>query len=234
MPQFTLAKYYQGVIELCAVCASKRDPNNAALHYYSANEPMEDQEGLAAYTLRTKYYREVKLMLDHIFKSFNSEEQPPQSIFSFRSTNQQSPSAPQNNLNETVLHAITLALQIPDQLLHFVVYEWLLSHNLLTELLNISEPSLGIYLVRSVQKSPDNVQLADILWKYYERNGQHAAATKILDELATLPNNRLNLGERIEYLARAVMCMRSDPAGYSVTNGVLLKNIEDKVCIFVI
>lgn len=218
------------MIELCAVCASKKDPNNAALHFYNSNEPLEDQEGLAAYKARMDYYKEIRIMLDHIFKSHNSEENTQQSIFSFRSANQSTLSSPQNNLNETILHAITLVLQVPDQLLHFVVYEWLLTHNLLTELLNISEPSLGIYLVRSVQKSPDNVQLADILWKYYERNGQHAAATKILDELATLPNNSLSLAERIEYLARAVMCMRSDSAGYSVQNGVLLKNIEDKVC----
>lgn len=219
------------MIELCAVCASKKDPNNAALHFYNNNEPLEDQEGLAAYNSRMDYYKEIKVMLDHIFKSHNSEEQLQQSIFSFRTANQSTLSPSQNNLNESVLHAISLALQIPDQLLHFVVYEWLLAHNLLTELLNISELSLGIYLVRSVQKSPENVQLADILWKYYERNGQHSAATKILDELATLPNNNLSLAERIEYLARAVMCMRSDPAGYSANSGVLLKNIEDKVCI---
>lgn len=214
---------------MCAVCASKKDPTNAALHFYNSNEPLEDQEGLAAYKARLDYYKEIKVMLDHIFKSHSSEEKPQHSIFSFRTANETTLTSTQNNLNETLLNAIALTLQIPDQLLHFVVYEWLLTHSLLTELLNISEPSLGIYLVRSVQKSPENVQLADILWKYYERNGQHAAATKILDELATLPNNNLSLAERIEYLARAVMCMRSDSAGYSVNNGVLLKNIEDKV-----
>lgn len=220
--QFTLANYYQGVIELCAICASKKDPNDAALHFYNNNEPMEDQEGFAAFTARMNYYKEIKLMLDHIYQThcvqqLNAQQNQAQAI------------ATENSLNNTVLQTIALALQAPDQLLHVTIYEWLLSHNFLSELLNISEPSLGEFLVRSVLKSPENIQLADILWKYYERNGQHAAATKILDKLASLPNNNLLLSERIEYLARAVMCMRSDSVGYSANTGIALKDIEDKV-----
>lgn len=47
--QFIACQFYLGVLELCLSCAEKVDPNNAALHYYKNNEPIEDQE---AYTKR--------------------------------------------------------------------------------------------------------------------------------------------------------------------------------------
>lgn len=222
--QFTQANYYQGVIQLCATCASLKDPNNAALHFYMNNEPLEDQEGFAAYNARMNYYKEIKSMLDHIYQSHCLQKQNALA-------NQTATGATEHesNLNNTVLQTIALVLQISDQLLHITIYEWLLSHNFLSELLNISNPSLGDFLMRSVLKAPENNQLADILWKYYERNGQHAAATKILDKLASSPNANLLLSERIEYLARAVMCMRSDNVGYATSNGISLKDIEDKL-----
>jgi nuclear pore complex protein Nup155 len=80
-----------------------------------------------------------------------------------------------------------LALQTQDQLLHVAVYEFLLSHQLLGELLGISEKSLGEFLRRSASRNPQNLQLVDLLWKYYERNNEHAEAAKILDDLASKP-----------------------------------------------
>lgn len=221
--QFTAAKYYHGVIELCAVCASKKDVNNAALHFYNNNEPIEDQEGYAAYTTRMNYYKPIKAMLDQIYHMHNVQNQSAQQ------NQTQSLQPIDNSMNNNVLETVALALQTSDPLLHVTIYEWLLSYNFLSELLNISEPTLGEFLVRSVLKSPQNIKLADLLWKFYERNGQHAAATKILVKLASSPNSELQLTERIEYLARAVMCMRSESNGYSASNGVALIDIEDKV-----
>lgn len=220
--QFTAAKYYHGVIELCAVCAAKKDPNNAALHFYKNNEGFEDQEGFAAYTTRMNYYKSVKAMLDEIYHSHGIQKQMAQ-------MNQPQVAQADDFLNNNVLETVALALQTSDTLLHVTIYEWLLSHNFLSELLNISEETLGEFLVRSVRKSPQNIKLADLLWKYYERNGKHTEATKILVKLASSPNSELMLTERIEYLARAVMCMRSESNGYSASNGVALIDIEDKV-----
>lgn len=212
--QFKAANFYQGVIELCATCADKIDPNGAALHYYKSNEPIEDQEGYVAFTARMHCYREVTLMLDNLFQSMGQQE---------------SADKVQKTSNNNILQVVGMALQIADQLLHIAVYDWLLSHKLLTELLNISEPSLGEFLTHSFARNPENLQLADILWKFHERNGQHSAATHILDQLASMPSTAISLGLRIEYLARAVMCMRCDSVGYSAHNGILLKNLEDKV-----
>lgn len=223
--QFTAANYYHGVIELSATCAAKKDPNNAALHFYNNGEPIEDQEGYAAYTTRMNYYKSIKAMLDHIYHAHLAQKQS--------ALQNQTQSAQTNDtLSNSVIETIALALRTSDPLLHVTIYEWLLAYNFTSELLDISEPTLGEFLVRSVVKSPQNITIADLLWKFYERNGQHAAATKILNKLASSPNADLLLSERIEYLARAVMCMRSESNGYSANSGVALIDIEDKVRLF--
>lgn len=204
------------MIELSATCASKKDPNNAAGHFYSKGEPLDDQEGYAAYYDRKTYYEEIKAMLDHIYQSHAVATSATDSTQT-------------SNVSADVLRVVQLSLQTRDQLLHVAIYEWLLANGLLTELLNISESTLGEFLAHSIKKSPNDFQLADILWKYHERNGEHAEATKILDDLASIENVRVPLTQRIEYLVRAVMCMRSDAVGYSAGNGMLLKNLEDKV-----
>ncbi|KAJ6646130.1 Nuclear pore complex protein [Pseudolycoriella hygida] len=221
--QFTLANFYQGVIELCAICASKIDPNGAALHFYKNNEPPGDQEGYILFSTRMDFYKEVKLMLDHFYTTAYNKNASRDLTRSGLVESQE------QTLNSQILKIVNLTLQTNDQLLHNSVYEWLLAHNLLTELLDISEPSLGEFLMHSVKRRPDDLGLADLLWKYHELNGQHAAATNILDNLASMQSEAIPLNQRIEYLSRAVMCMRSDTIGYSANNGFLLKNLEDKL-----
>ncbi|XP_055597782.1 nuclear pore complex protein Nup154 [Uranotaenia lowii] len=220
--QFTSAGFYSGVIELCSICAAKSDPSEAALHYYRNNEPVEDQEGYMAFQSRMSCFKEIKLMLEYVYTNVCGSKGG--SIYpSLESVDRD------KLANNQLISIIGLALQCQDQLLHIAVYEWLLSHNLLGELLEISEPSLGAFLGRAVNRTPENLILADLLWKYHERNGQHAAASKILDKLANIHSEAMSLQQRIEYLARAVMCMRSDTVGYSAHNGVLLKDLEDKL-----
>lgn len=223
--QFIAAGYIHGVIELCAVCAHKIDPNNTGLHFYNNNEqPERDHEGFVAYSARVECYKEIKNLLQLTLQNlYNANVEQEKSFIASDNTTEQ------RNMNSQILKIISLALKTNDHLLHIAVYEWLLSKNLFSELLSISEPTLGEFLARSVGHQPDNINLADILWKYYERNGQHAAAAKILDKLATLCSESIDLEQRIDYLSRAVMCMRSHSIGYSAHNGVLLKDLEDKV-----
>ncbi len=134
-----------------------------------------------------------------------------------------------SSTNQQLQRILNTALQSSDQLLHVAVYEWMLFNNLLVEMLSITNSSLGEFLSRSVTQNPINLNLADLLWKYYQRNGQHASAAKILDKLATLHSENVSLTKRIEYLARAVMCMRSDGVGYSVHHGEMLRDLEDKL-----
>ncbi|XP_035777971.1 nuclear pore complex protein Nup154-like [Anopheles albimanus] len=246
--QFTAAGFYSGVIELCTVCASKVDPNEAGLHFYrQSGEPFDSQEGFLAYQNRMNCYKEVQIMLDQVYESSSTAagaggQQSATSIGGSGGSDhpayplpvdvvdgeQQTASGQQQ---QAVRSIIAQALQSADQLLHIAIYEWLLSRNLHSELLDITEPSLGVFLGRSMARTPDNLLLADLLWKYHERNGQHAAAAQILDKLAESSpgDGSIRLSKRIEYLARAVMCMRSESAGFTAHNGVLLKELEDKL-----
>lgn len=132
-------------------------------------------------------------------------------------------------VNDQIMKIVGMAMKIKDPILHVCAYEWLLVHDMLSELLSVKEQTLSEFLRRNVVRNPDNLNLIDLLWKYYEKNGHHAQAARILDNLASTQSNDIPLVQRIEYLARAVMCMRNDGVGYSITNGVLLKELEDKV-----
>uniref|UniRef100_A0A182M8L3 Nucleoporin Nup133/Nup155-like N-terminal domain-containing protein n=1 Tax=Anopheles culicifacies TaxID=139723 RepID=A0A182M8L3_9DIPT len=226
--QFVSSGFYSGVIELCTVCAAKSDPNDAGLLFYRNNEAMDNQEGFIAFQNRMNWYKEIKVMLDYVYETAgnNGQQSKPDSGYpSMDDDEQQDRGAG----NQEVLNIIGQALLSTDQLLHIAIYEWLLSKNLFAELLEITEPSLGVFLSRAIVRTPENLVLADLLWKYHERNGQHAAAAKILDKLANAASDSINLQQRIEYLARAVMCMRSESVGFSAHNGVLLKDLEDKL-----
>lgn len=217
--QFTAAGFYEGIIRLCIVFATKLDPNESAFHFYKNHYPFDmnqmqpkDQEGFIAFTTRMKCYEEVKNMLQFVFTNITDGT-----------------GGCDNNINQKLHHVLNIALQTQDQLLHVSVYEWMLSNNLLVDILKISNTSLGDFLCRSVNQSPINLDFADLLWKYYERNGQHQPAAKILDKLASMPSENIKLSKRIEYLARAVMCMRSDTSGYAVHQSELLRELEDKL-----
>lgn len=218
--QFTAAGFYEGVIKLCTTFANKLDPNETASHFYKLYYPVElsqvqpkDQEGCVAFNTRMKCYEEAKNMLQYIFNT-NINNRSAES---------------EQNITEQLHHVLNVALQTQDQLLHVAVYEWMLHNSLYVDILKISNSSLGDFLGRSVNKAPINLELADLLWKYYERNGQHQAAAKILDKLATMPSENIKLSKRIEYLARAVMCMRSDAIGYAAHQGEFLRDLEDKL-----
>ena len=229
--QFNAVGFYQGVLELCASYAYKIDPNDTALHFYKNNDVIDfnhvqprDQEGYMAYTARMKCYEEITIMLEQIFQNLCMSNTNIDLIKCGTVLDDR-----EKNINNQILTIVNVALQSPDQMLHISVYEWMLNHNLLGELLGTSRSSLGEYLGRSIAQSPINLKMADLLWKYFERNNQHSSSAKILNKLALVQSDVIPLSQRIEYLARAVICMRSDSIGYSVHNGELLREIEDKL-----
>lgn len=138
-------------------------------------------------------------------------------------------------------------LDYPDEILHVALYDWMMKKQMSSELIKVNNSSLETYLLHTSQQSPDNIAVIDLLWKYYENNNNHAAAAKILDSLASKTGYKvkssfeigsliylflrtsLNLKERLEYLTRAIMCMRSDKVGYAPYLGVFLRDLEDKM-----
>ncbi|XP_017059277.1 nuclear pore complex protein Nup154 [Drosophila ficusphila] len=224
--QFISADFYEGVIELSAVCASKSDPEEVGVHFYNNGEPPEDREGYTCFATRMTYYKEVQLMLDHIYQTacnksnIQDQTQSPGQLKSAGKT----PDAKQ-----TIPKIVSQTLRVKDPLIHVTLYEWLLAHDMLSELLDVVEPSLGEFLRRSVTRNGENVVLIDLLWKYYEKNGHHSQAAHILENLAMTRSENITLEQRIEYLVRAVMCMRNGNVGSSITNGIFLKELEDKL-----
>lgn len=69
------------------------------------------------------------------------------------------------------------ALHSPCEVLHSVIYNWMIEKRLHGELIALATSTLEFYLIK--KNTPE------ILWQYYERNKNHAAAAKILDTLAT-------------------------------------------------
>jgi len=82
---------------------------------------------------------------------------------------------------------ISRALRSEDTLCHVAIYEWMLRRRLEGELLSggACYPELEAFLARASRLQPDSLQIADLLWKFYERNQNHAAAAQILHQLAT-------------------------------------------------
>lgn len=65
----------------------------------------------------------------------------------------------------------------------------------------------------------------DLLWQFYLRNNNYAAAANILSMLAEKKENEVNLHQRIEYLSRAKSCL-SKIVGI---NGDTLRELQEKM-----
>lgn len=213
--QFSTQKSYNAVIMLATKCAEKIDPENVGEHFYK-NGDQNDQEGYQYYAKRIEIYKVVTAMLDDIY----SQNDVTQNI------NGQVPVETGENITRRVISSI---LKHKDELLHIAVYEWMMSKQMNGELISVTEPTLETYLLKATQHNPSNISLMDILWKYYESNNNHAAAAKVLNNLASVNQTSLNMKTRLSYLARSLMCMRSDKIGYAPYLGVFLRELEDKL-----
>lgn len=162
-------------------------------------------------------------MLDHIYQMARNKTNP-------QDQNKTSPLQFKNISSTKVIPKIVAqTLRVKDPLIHVTLYEWLLAHDMLSELLDVEEPTLGEFLRRNATRNGENVVVIDLLWKYYEKNNHHPQAAQILDNLAMTRSENISLEQRIEYLVRAVMCMRNGNVGSSITSGIFLKELEDKV-----
>ncbi|CAH0559339.1 unnamed protein product [Brassicogethes aeneus] len=213
--QFTALKAYKAVIELCHYYAQKVDPENIAEHFYNNDDNAADHEGYGYYRKRMEVYTEVLAMLDTIY--FEQNE------------NRQATFADDCAVDSVTRQVISQVLDYPDEIMHIALYEWMVSKNMTSDLIKISQPSLEVFLKRSSNKDNGNIAVMDLLWKYYESNNNHASAAKILNGLASQSGGAVSLKERLSYLARAIMCMRSDKVGYAPCLGVFLRDLEDKM-----
>lgn len=183
--------------------------------------------------IRMNCYKEVQIMLDHVYQTFTTNVKGNKMLTATDNIVISESEESAMNVSDQIMKIVSVGIQYKDPILHVSIFEWLLMRDMLSELLKLSQDTLGEFLRRNALRHPHNIKLIDLLWKYYEKNGHHAQAAQILDNLASMQYNQIDLDQRIEYLARSVMCMRNECVGYSVSNGVLLKDLEDKVSILI-
>lgn len=224
---------YWGVVEVCLAAANRRDPQGLALHYYKKNEPMEDQQGHQAFVNRMNCYKHVLEILRRLIDTGRAHPMSP----SVPKSPGPPPPADPNQLppqeaSEYAENVFQLGLQSEDQLFHIALYQWLVDHNQFDRLLSIRSSFLEDYLTRGTKRSHETVLMFDLLWKYYEKARSYAAAARILAKLAERHTVDVPLQQRLEYLSRAIMCVKSGEVnGESSRGGVgeLLHDLEEKM-----
>ena len=222
---------YIGVVDICLASAQKRDPQAIALHFYKNGEPQEDQQGLQAFVARSACYKHVTFMLKKLWESSHphAHAASPLSPGSAKAP-EAGQLAPQEAVNhaENVFHA---ALKSNDELFHVELYRWLLQENMHDRLLDIKRSTfLEDFLTRGTAQQPNNVALFDLLWKYYKKNNNYLAAAKILAKLADRHSTEIHLNHRIEYLSRAIVCIKSEEMDSHRSNGAeMLHELEEQM-----
>lgn len=102
-------------------------------------------------------------------------------------------------------HAIML--KNPDEIWHFALYDWYLSHNQQDQIALLDTPFVSNYLQLG---AAGDLRIAMLLWKWHQRHGDLLAAADVLLDLARGPLVPL-LSQRVEFLSRAMGYCQAQP-----------------------
>lgn len=86
-----------------------------------------------------------------------------------------------------------------DEAFHYYLYDWVLSKNP-DQLSTMETPFIQNYLQDGAKK---NIQIAELLWKHYLKNGDRLAAADVLLDLAK-SSLKVDMQQRVELLSRAM------------------------------
>ena len=222
---------YTRLVEVCLAAAGKRDPSQLGLHYYNSGENSEDTAGLAAFLARTDCYKHCTNTLQTLLQAASAPVLSPRVPTTPGPPPPPSPAVLQPDQAtlwaEQVFQSI---LSASDQLLHVALYQWLIENKYIDRLLNIKSQYLEEFLKRGTVQHPETMAMFDLLWKYYEKNSQYVPAAKILAKLADRHSRDLSLASRVQYLSRAVMCVKSSDGGSANrAAGELLHQLDEKM-----
>lgn len=223
---------YDGIIDLCLLSASRLDPQNLAMHYYCNGERRQDQQGFQAFQNRLECYKHITdtlLLLSQTVlgaphaSSIPRNSGPPVSISEVCLLNAE-------EARESYDMVLSLSLSSDDEMCHIAIFNWLMDQNQEEMLLELKSPYLEAYLKKAASQYIDSVAAMDMLWKYSEKNGNYIAAAKILSKLADRHGTDVSLQRRIEYLARAIVCVKGAEVLPSTrTEGEFLHELEEKM-----
>ncbi|XP_015792110.1 nuclear pore complex protein Nup155 [Tetranychus urticae] len=251
---------YVDIVNLCLNTALLRDKENIGMYFHknSGNVIQQFQSATSNrtfYPYDTKYFGDEKqasiissrlecyrIILDTYEHLLQLVEHPMCNVAQPTSSQKDNedyipPLTKEEALNysKAVLKA---AIASDDELAHVTIYDWLYDHQQVDKLLEIQSSYLENYLKTKAAHFGESTQLMDLLWMYYERNGNFRAAAHILDDLAERYGSESDLLKRLEYLSRAIICLKSCQShpGLAVTNekhfkpsGELLHDLEEKM-----
>lgn len=128
-------------------------------------------------------YNEVLIMLESVYIAETSNQ--TNSIEGNVSIPNTNVSLSYTESNLKVKEIINYILQQDDELLQVATFEWMMSKQMIGDLIKIPTTTLETFLLKTNERNPDNTNVLDLLWKYYESNNNHASAAKVLHNLAT-------------------------------------------------
>ena len=182
--QFTELKFYAGAIQLVLKVAYEVDKANEALSWMADGKPDMDKRK-AKFDQRTKCYDLVHDVVLSVDKSIETE---PTFV-------EGRPTVAAIRRNE----AYDVISRSNDEVFLTNLYDWYLSQGWHDRVLATESPFIVKYLQR---KSADDIQYADLLWRYYGQTNQFQDAAQVQLQLAQSAFD-LPLDRRIEYLSRA-------------------------------
>ncbi|XP_063723498.1 nuclear pore complex protein Nup155-like [Symsagittifera roscoffensis] len=219
--------FCEGIVDLCLCAAAKRDPKNLGLIYYRNMQPVDDLIGRQLFNTCQECYQCILKMV-HYYHSV---------IENGGSVASESSVVPGNLTAHEARSffdgVISECLAKDDELLHYAVFHWLLNRGLYDTILENANVSLEYVLTSQCRTSSDRelIVLLELLWKFYEKNGQYEQAAQILCSLAGRRSTFVNLGQRVNYLGRALVSAKSSSPKVMnpEVSPELIKEIEDQL-----
>ncbi|XP_057299970.1 nuclear pore complex protein Nup155-like [Hydractinia symbiolongicarpus] len=227
--QLKSSSCYNEIVQLCLTTALKQDPKGIALHFYKSGEPRDDIEGMESFAIRRESYMYIMDTLQELLASINTYP------ISSSLPSKPGPPAPSENLisQETArkhFHGmLSQCLKSGDELFHVTLYQWFIRTNQTDRLLEIKSPFLEQYLIATAaEQHPNNKEVLDLLWKFYEKNKNFMSAAKLLMKLSEKEGPTLTIQNRLEYLSRALISAKSAPVNTDI-DGEFLQEVEEKL-----
>ncbi|PVV01718.1 hypothetical protein BB560_003851 [Smittium megazygosporum] len=169
-----------GALNLCYRCAMFEDPENLGLEYYKIEVSKIDVSDLVQNQL-LEYYKEKYVWRTFCYRLALEMIKP-----------QNSP------INKQLL---SQALASNDVLFHLVIYDYLISENMDSVLIQIDTP----YIVEYLRMGSPSIKKIDLLWRHFVHVSKFAEASTLLYDLA---KGKIILGislkDKIEYLSLAI------------------------------
>ncbi|RMZ85308.1 hypothetical protein DV738_g115, partial [Chaetothyriales sp. CBS 135597] len=197
--QFTELSFFAGAIQLALRVAYERDKANDALSWLVDGKPEPDKRK-EKYDERRRCYDLIHDIVLAVDKSIEAEP-------TFVEGRPTMAAVRRNEAYEVIARS-------NDEAFLTNLYDWYLSQGWQDRILATESSFIVKYLHR---KSADDIQYADLLWRYYGQTNQFQDAAQVQLQLAQSAFD-LGLDRRIEYLSRA----RANASTY--TQGTNRKN----------